>query len=450
MILAAGAALPVLAGGAPAQAQSYQVAQGRDIVIRHDRLGRRVIVDAWTGDIISVGPLPGEGRNIRREARREARRDAIRRLDEAQDGFYEDEPEGGFVEIRPEDDWRDAPGDVIAAPEQPRIRKKTPAPEKPASAKIARAQQDKAAVTGGVAVKAKPMPESQPFPGGKNAAGSKDVAKIQVILDRAGLSPGAIDGKTGQNLAHALEAYREKTGQALDPTDLAGIEEVLAETGGAAFANYQITAPDAAGPFVASIPADYGDKARLVRLSYTSTLEMLAERFHMSESYLKALNPQATFKRPGERIMVAAIGSPAKGAVRKIVADKGREQVLAFDGAGRLVAAYPATIGSSDTPSPSGTVAVERIALDPEYTYNPKLNFKQGANDKVLRIPPGPNGPVGSVWIALSKPTYGIHGTPEPAQIGKTNSHGCVRLTNWDAMELAKLVSPGVSVVFAD
>lgn len=95
-------------------------------------------------------------------------------------------------------------------------------------------------------------------------------------------------------------------------------------------------------------------------------------------------------------------------------------------------------------------MAVERIALDPEYTYNPKVNFKQGANDKVLRIPPGPNGPVGSVWIALSKPTYGIHGTPEPAQIGKTNSHGCVRLTNWDAQELARLVSPGISVVFSD
>ena len=129
---------------------------------------------------------------------------------------------------------------------------------------------------------------------------------------------------------------------------------------------------------------------------------------------------------------------------------RGREQVRAYDSAGRLVAAYPATIGSSDTPSPSGTVTVERIAFDPEYTYNPKINFRQGANDKILRIPPGPNGPVGSIWIALSKPTYGIHGTPEPSRIGKTNSHGCVRLTNWDADELARMVKPGVTVEFID
>ncbi|PZN49764.1 MAG: hypothetical protein DIU65_13850, partial [Proteobacteria bacterium] len=127
-----------------------------------------------------------------------------------------------------------------------------------------------------------------------------------------------------------------------------------------------------------------------------------------------------------------------------------QKQVFAYDEAGKLVAAYPATIGSSDTPSPSGTHAVSRIAFDPNYTYNPKVNFKQGDNDKILTIPPGPNGPVGTVWIALDKPTYGIHGTPEPSKIGKTHSHGCVRLTNWDAAELAKLVKPGVPVEFVD
>ena len=115
-----------------------------------------------------------------------------------------------------------------------------------------------------------------------------------------------------------------------------------------------------------------------------------------------------------------------------------------------MIAAYPASIGSADTPSPSGLVTVERIALDPGYTYNPKVNFKQGSNDKVLAIPPGPNGPVGTVWIALSKPTYGIHGTPEPSKIGKTQSHGCIRMTNWDATELAKMTSPGVTVEFVD
>jgi lipoprotein-anchoring transpeptidase ErfK/SrfK len=143
-------------------------------------------------------------------------------------------------------------------------------------------------------------------------------------------------------------------------------------------------------------------------------------------------------------------GTPKAGAVARIVADKARKQVFAYDASDQLVASYPASIGSSDTPSPSGIHTVDRVALNPNYTYNPKINFKQGANDKVLTIPPGPNGPVGTVWIALSKPTYGIHGTPDPSRIGRSQSHGCIRLTNWDATELAKMVKPGVTVEFVD
>ncbi|MGO4832701.1 L,D-transpeptidase, partial [Rhizobiaceae sp. 2RAB30] len=210
------------------------------------------------------------------------------------------------------------------------------------------------------------------------------------------------------------------------------------------------TATDAAGPYVASVPADYGEKAKLDQLSYTSVAEMLAERFHMDVNYLKSLNPEANFNRPGTIIKVANVGTNVKTPVTSIIADKGRKQVRAYGADGKLVAVYPATIGSSDTPSPTGVHAVSRIAFNPEYTYNPKLNFKQGNNDKVLRIPPGPNGPVGSIWIALDKPTYGIHGTPDPSKIGKTESHGCVRLTNWDAQELAKIVKAGVPVEFIE
>ena len=143
-------------------------------------------------------------------------------------------------------------------------------------------------------------------------------------------------------------------------------------------------------------------------------------------------------------------GASRKGNVARIVADKARKQVFAYDDAGQLIAAYPASIGSSDTPSPSGLHAVARVAFDPNYTYNPKINFQQGENTKVLTIPPGPNGPVGTVWIALDKPTYGIHGTPDPSRIGRSQSHGCIRLTNWDATELAKMVKPGVMVEFID
>jgi len=156
------------------------------------------------------------------------------------------------------------------------------------------------------------------------------------------------------------------------------------------------------------------------------------------------------FNRPGSVVKVPNLGPAARPRVARIIADKGRRQVRGYDMTGRLVVAYPATIGSSDTPSPSGIVHIERIAINPNYTYNPSINFQQGDNDKILIIPPGPNGPVGTVWIALSKPTYGIHGTPEPSRIGKTSSHGCVRLTNWDAEELAGLVTEGVAVEFTE
>jgi lipoprotein-anchoring transpeptidase ErfK/SrfK len=278
----------------------------------------------------------------------------------------------------------------------------------------------------------------------------EDVAALQILLDRRGASPGVIDGRFGSNVDKAIIAYRSITNENLKSTDSAGIKKALAESGGDPFINYTITAADAAGPFVASVPVDYGEKAKLDKLSYTSVTEMLAERFHMDEAYLKAINPEANFSRVGTIIRVANIGTAVNRPVARIVANKGKKQVFAYDEQGKLVASYPATIGSTDTPSPTGTHLVSRVVLDPDYTYNPNVNFKQGDNKNILTIPPGPNGPVGSVWIALDKPTYGIHGTPDPSKIGKTESHGCVRLTNWDAQELAKLVKPGVPVEFVE
>ena len=277
-----------------------------------------------------------------------------------------------------------------------------------------------------------------------------EIAALQVFLDREGISPGVIDGHLGENVNKAIAAWQQMTGETLDPNNSEDILQRLTYSDGLPIVDYTITAADAAGPYVASIPEDYAHKAQLPALSYTSTSEKLAEQFHMDENYLKTLNPGVDFSIPGTTIKVINPGQPKKGAVARIVADKSKEQVLAYGEDGALIAAYPATIGSTDTPSPVGTHTVQRIALDPGYTYNPKINFKQGDNDKVLEIPPGPNGPVGTVWIALSKPSYGIHGTPEPSKIGKTNSHGCIRLTNWDATELAKMVKPGVTVEFVE
>ncbi len=283
----------------------------------------------------------------------------------------------------------------------------------------------------------------------KNKSKSEIVA-LQVFLDRAGVSPGAIDGHMGANVTKAVYAYEQMTGETLDPNNTDAILEQLRMSGGLPVVSYTITPADAAGPYVAEIPEDYAHKSQMTSLAFTSVTEALAERFHMDEGFLKELNAGADFTVPGTIIKVVNPGEVKTGSVARIIADKGKKQVFAYDASGNLISAYPASIGSTDTPSPSGTVTVERVAFNPGYTYNPKINFQQGANDKILNIPPGPNGPVGTVWMALSKPTYGIHGTPEPSKIGRTQSHGCIRLTNWDATELAKMVKPGVTVEFVD
>ena len=210
--------------------------------------------------------------------------------------------------------------------------------------------------------------------------------------------------------------------------------------------SYVITAADLSA-IAGAIPKDYAQMAQMKYLGYATATEALAERFHMGEDLLKALNPQAKFV-DGETIFVADLDANKKGAAVSVEVDKKLGQLRAYAADGSLLAAYPATIGSETNPSPSGTHTVKTVLLNPDYTYNPKVNFQQGSNDKVLTLPPGPNGPVGTVWIDLSEPTFGIHGTPEPSRIDKTSSHGCVRLTNWDAEELAKLLTKDVPVKF--
>jgi lipoprotein-anchoring transpeptidase ErfK/SrfK len=271
------------------------------------------------------------------------------------------------------------------------------------------------------------------------------LALLQILLDRAGASPGVIDGFDGDNLRKAILAFQMMSGLPPDGQLTADVVARL-EVPGDAVGIYAISAEDAAaigGP----IPVDYAEKAALEYLGYESVAELLAERFHMDIGLLAALNPSSEFA-VGDSINVAMTGTSRQGIATWIEADKTLRQVRVYGIDGVLLAAYPATIGSEENPSPTGTYVVETATPMPGYTYNPKINFQQGDNAQVLTIPPGPNGPVGSMWIALSKPSFGIHGTPEPSMIDKTGSHGCIRLTNWDAEELAAMIGPGVTVDF--
>jgi lipoprotein-anchoring transpeptidase ErfK/SrfK len=289
------------------------------------------------------------------------------------------------------------------------------------------------------------------------APGKPSVAvllRAQAWLARARFSPGAIDGRTGANLVHVVKAYQYARGlPASGAIDQATWDRLAREPSSAlpAARLYVITARDVAGPFAPDVGSDLLKLAALpAGPQFSTPLEALAARFHMSQDRLAALNPGVDFRRAGVPIVVidAAAAPFRKGDVRSIRVSKTADLVAAFDAKGRLLAAYPATVGSKERPSPSGVHQVVSVSLPASYVYDPaRLTWGPRAHRK-FTIKPGPKGPVGTVWIALNAPSYGIHGSPRAELIGKSASHGCVRLTNWDAENLASGVSPGVTVAF--
>lgn len=276
-------------------------------------------------------------------------------------------------------------------------------------------------------------------------------ARAHVMLNNAHASPGAIDGSSGKNTLKAIASFQQING--IQPTGTLTKEtwDALVANQGSkpAYIEYTLTDADIKGPYAASIPHDYALQAKMKGLYYTRVTEMLGEKFHMDEDFLKKLNPKATFKKAGEKIIVANIRNEVPEDIHLIVAHKGAKQLYLFNSRNQMIGSFPATIGSSDTPSPTGTYKVTGVAPNPWYSYSPS-NFVQGNNKKPLSLPPGPNGPVGNIWIGLSKKSFGIHGTPNPSAISKTASHGCIRLTNWDANDLGKKVKAGVTVKFLE
>lgn len=275
------------------------------------------------------------------------------------------------------------------------------------------------------------------------------VLELQVRLDRAGFSPGEIDGAEGSNTRKALEAYARA--RSLPDADPSAVSTALAkEQPVSALTTYEIAPADVQGPFTPQIPGDLIEQADLPALAFRNALEGLAEKLHASPALLERLNPNARFAA-GETITAPnilirqTISAPGPVTVR-VSESTSALRVETSDGTVLMHA--PVTTGSERDPLPLGEWKVTTVMWSPKFFYNPDLFWDADPGHAKAVIPPGPNNPVGVVWIDLNKPHYGLHGTPEPSRIGRGESHGCVRLTNWDAARLAGLVQPDTTVIF--
>lgn len=271
--------------------------------------------------------------------------------------------------------------------------------------------------------------------------------RAQVLLERMYLSPGEIDGAYGSNMRQALNTFQQirklpVTGKLDDAT-----WNALNTPDVPTLAEYTLTDEDVAGPF-RPVPDGMMAKAQLPALGYANALEGLGEKFHASPALLQRLNPGKNLAQAGERIMVPHVSGkePLPPAAKVVVRDTAKVLQL-YDASERLLAQYPASTGSKHDPLPIGEWKIEGVHANPVYNYNPKLFWDAKAGDRKTQIKPGPNNPVGVMWIDLSKPHYGIHGTPVPGHVGKTESHGCIRLTNWSAAEVGAVVGTETLVV---
>ncbi len=276
------------------------------------------------------------------------------------------------------------------------------------------------------------------------------VLRAQILLGHANFGPGELDAVYGSTMRRAIVGYQASKGLDANGTIDADTWVTLNRDAVPALVTYRITAEDVAGPFVL-IPHDIMEQAKLPALGYASPAEALGEKFNASPALLQQLNPSQDFATAGQDIVVPNICSPVLlPEVAKVVVDRSDSVVMLVDAAGKIIAQFPVTTGSKHDPLPIGAWKILGVTKKPVFRYNPALFWDAKSVKKKATISAGPNNPVGVVWIDLSKEHYGIHGTPEPSKISKTQSHGCIRLTNWNALALAQAVSPGMPVILQE
>ena len=282
-------------------------------------------------------------------------------------------------------------------------------------------------------------------------AGSSGVRVIraQILLDRARFSPGEIDGSFGADLEIAVKGYRERHNLKATGTIDKELWDLLNEQAEDLLAFYTVTRQDLRDSLV-TIPKDIQEQEKLKRMGYQTADERMAEKFHLSPALLRELNPKKTFSTPGEELLVPRLRPDGMSRAAKVVVSKSKRTVTAISATGIVLGQYPATMGGSHDPLPIGPWKITVVQPFPIFYYSPERFWNAKQEAPKAQLPPGPNNPAGTVWIGLSKPHYGIHGGPEPGTVRRSESHGCIRLTNWDASSLAKMVRQGTPAILEE